>query len=639
MIENPPLALPSGYPTLPHTLYFFVCLNKRAVLAKGSSDNLIAAYQLKKSDGELEISRYTFFSFKGKIISSPAIFRDSRIYELCYVYFFSVIPPKGAEQTGLQNVLTVFKPFFWQKGMYLESVNYTLEGLANQNLLGVPSVFKRDNTELMLMASDEVYLFNYADNAFGQKTWKQEYSYNQAVKAGNPPAEMFYGISNSPVQQVNDIYLVKSTQSGRNFLYGFKLAENSELPGFIPGNSDGGQAPALRHRLNLAWVFEGGNPINAPLAYLPRREETSQGEILAVSRGKLFGINPASADKQPPVKWIASLPGYSLGETYEPVSASPNLYGNNLYWASLGRMFTGGLENTPPAPSRFADISRKISTGISFSGDKFCYGTENNGVEIYTLNKDSFYSFVPLAAKVSCTPVINGDMAYFATQAEKGNYFYGVKLDSQGFFILPHPAWEIQDKTFASPDSWKFKVKEGKITARPVPGQIGSQGVMFAVTDRGMIYAFSGLGAANDNGELTQPVWSYKLSRIDEGITIPPVFDGTNNILYALSNKGQLYVLDPARTSQLLLATFNISETDDYLDFKPTEMTLADGNLCLSVASKKLGSVFYSFNYKTGKYLRVPLDREAAFESLVIGNTAYVPCRGGEIYRINIDAR
>jgi hypothetical protein len=382
------------------------------------------------------------------------------------------------------------------------------------------------------------------------------------------------------------------------------------------------------YELDLVWVFKGGDPISAPLAYVKDTDELS-----VVSGGKFLTAKMAALGKsgQGQAFRVASMPGHSAA--YENIFAKPTIHKNNLYWVSLGTMFTKEMTDDINS-EKFVGISNKISTGISFSADKFCYGTESNGVEVYNFNKDNYYSFFNLGDRVTSTPIMNEDMVYFATESVSENYFYGMKLDNRNFFLLPGPGWETMTRAFTSPDSWRFNIKDAQIISGPVLGLIGDKEVVFAGTTGGVIYAFD--QKRNKKGEMKRPHRICKLPRMDEGITSPMLFDPTNKVLYCMSDKGRFYVLDPSRGVDATV--FIIPETDDYRDFRPTAMTLAQGNLCFSVATKKLASVFYCLNYKSGRYLRVPLPKEAVYEPLVVGNTAYVSCRSGEIYRIDLPA-
>jgi outer membrane protein assembly factor BamB len=355
------------------------------------------------------------------------------------------------------------------------------------------------------------------------------------------------------------------------------------------------------------------------------------GELSVVSGEKLFRVKPAASDAPSVNISVTFVPG---NMNYEDIFSRPVVHKDNLYWVSSGTMFVEKLTDRDFShPEKFADISRNITTGIASGGDKFAYGTENNGVEVYTFEKDSFYSFFDLPDRVSTTPMIDEDMVYFATESDGGNYLYGMKLDSENLFMLPHPGWEVRDKTFTSPDSWRFGIEDAGISAQPVPGWIGDRKVVFAGADDGVIYAFDPKGKKNKKGEIKRQSWKYKLSRVGEGVGSPLVFDPENKVLYCMGNRGRLYILNPLSGAGIVFA---IPETDDYRDFKSTDMALDQGNLCFSVTSKKLASVFYCLNYKSGKYLRVPLPKEAVFKPLIVDKNVYISCRSGEIYNIEL---
>jgi len=246
-------------------LYLFVSMNRiffKNDTQKGvdynsklKTSNLVGIYKIPPPYKKMELSPYKYTPIDGHILFSPGVFKEHGTLELFYLYYFSALPVEEGKG-GIKNILTLFEPMFWNGQIYVGPQSFSFgdeekeeEGYQS-NYLGIPSIYrmgadKKKQLKVMFIPSNDIDVFSYRKGKKRKdKAWLREYSYNEKVKGSSGA---FLGVSNKPVQKINDLYIVSSNFKGKNRIYAFLMSDSkSEFP----------------YSLEPAWTFEGGDFIS-----------------------------------------------------------------------------------------------------------------------------------------------------------------------------------------------------------------------------------------------------------------------------------------------------------------------------------------------------------------------------------------
>jgi len=636
-------------------LYLFISMNKiffkkeKDEKAKGKGNdekslklkrsNLVGIYKLTAPYKTMELSPYKYTPVDGHILFSPGVFKEPGNIQLFYLYYFSALPVEEGKG-GIKNILTLFEPMFWNGQIYVGPQSFSFGGendrnSYNSNYLGIPSIYRmrlKDEKylKIMFIPSNDIDIFSYRKEKNGaSKKWLREYSYNETAKSHNME-NMFLGVSNKPVRKINNSYIVSSNFKGKNRLYSFNMVE-------APKN-------AFPYSINPKWVFEGGRLVAAPLSF-----DRKTGLLLNVSKRTLdiiveadfYGKTTAS-----PSYTSIKKPTNKRPESLADVSSEAVRNNGYIYWASSGVMFRKKGDTSAELEEgkieKFAELGKNIATDIGFDTDNFYFGTDGEGVQVYTFDRVNYYPFFVPDGRVSSKPVSWNNRVYFATEGREENYFYSMFLNKENFFLLPNYAWNSEklDKNFSEASCYRFKIPSGRIVSAPIMGETGGRRVWFVGTTTGTVYAIPMAGdiPVNAKGEIEEKnfPWVAHLSGMDESIKLPLVYDDNNKLLFAVSNQGWISVFD-LKTNKLIPAyRWPFTETDDTGLFESSGFSVSDGCFAVNVVGKNFHSTFYAWNYFSKKYLRVPVLGQLTFSPVLVGPRAYITTRNGKILAIDI---
>jgi len=634
-------------------LYLFISMNKiffrkekneRAKLKnlykqnpKLEKSNLVGIYKLKAPYKTMELSPYKYTPVDGHILFSPGVFKAPGNIELFYLYYFSALPVEEGTG-GIKNILTLFEPMFWNGQIYVGPQSFSFGGEEDRNsynssYLGIPSIYRMQkengkHLKVMFIPSNDIDVFSYRKKKGGvTEKWLREYSYNDTEQnMGN----MFLGVSNKPVKKINNSYIVSSNFKGKNRLYAFDMvdAPNNEFP----------------YSIRPKWVFEGGRLVSAPLSF-----DEKTGSLLNVSKRSLDIVVEADFHKKAavsPAYTSIKSPANRHPEILADVSSQAVRNNGYIYWASGGIMFRK-KGNTPAElkngkVEKFAELGKNISTDIGFGVENFYFGTDGEGVQVYTFDRVNYYPFFIPDGRVSSKPVSWNRHIYFATEGREENYFYSMSLNKENFFLLPNYAWNSDklDKNFSEASCYRFKIPSGRIVSAPVMGNIQGRKVWFVGTTTGTVYAIPMAGdiSVNANGEIEENnfPWVAHLSGMNESIKLPLVYDDDNKLIFAVSNQGWVSVFD-LKTNKLTPSyRWPFTETNDTGVFESSGFSVSDGCFAVNVVGKNFHSSFYAWNYFSKKYLRVPVLGQLTFPPVLVGSRAHITTRNGKILSIDL---
>jgi len=359
-----------------------------------------------------------------------------------------------------------------------------------------------------------------------------------------------------------------------------------------------------------------------------------------VPEANFYVDSDAVVSKYTPVKVPRNLHPENSSDVSSPVVR----YKDYIYWVSDGVMFRKKGVNAQDlekgAPEKFVELGKNISTGIGFGNENFSFGTNGDGVKVYTLDRVNYYSFFVPDGRVSSKPVFKGNRVYFTTEERNKNFFYSMAMDKENFFLLPNYLWNPDklDKNFSESTCYRFETP--RIISTPVMGKLNGQSVWFVGTTTGKVFAIpmSGDIKVDKKGEIDQTLlpWVGQLAGADEGIKLPLAYDEKNQLLFAVSDRGWVSVFDLSSLKTSPAYRWPFMQTNDSGVSEASGFSVSNASLALNVVGKNFNSVFYSWNYFSKKYLRVPVAGHLVFSPLLVGSRAYVTTRNGKVISFDV---